>query len=70
MNRTNLKRYVLYTDDWFGKKGYLDKDGYVTSKLENAMFISSRELVSYEYINLDEPRQWNIKEVIINLKVI
>lgn len=69
-NRANLTRYVLYTDDWLGKRGYLDKDGYVTEKLEEAMFISSRELVSYEYTKLDEPKLWHIKEVIINLRVV
>ena len=70
MNRANLTRYVLYTDNWLGKRGYLDKDGYVTEKLEEAMFISSRELVSYEYTKLDEPKLWHIKEVIINLRVV
>lgn len=69
-NRANLTRYVLYTDNWLGKRGYLDKDGYVTEKLEEAMFISSRELVSYEYTKLDEPKLWHIKEVIINLRVV
>lgn len=70
MNRANLTRYVLYTDNWLGKRGYLDKDGYVTEKLEEAMFILSRELVSYEYTKLDEPKLWHIKEVIINLRVV
>lgn len=69
-NRANLTRYVLYTDNWLGKKGYLDKDGYVTEKLEEAMFISSCELVSYEYTKLDEQKLWHIKEVIINLRVV
>ena len=69
-NRANLTRYVLYTDNWLGKRGYLDKDGYVTEKLEEAMFISSRELVSYEYTKMDEPKLWHIKEVIINLRVV
>lgn len=70
MNRANLTRYVLYTDNWLGKRGYLDKDGHVTEKLEEAMFISSRELVSYEYTKLDEQKLWHIKEVIINLRVV
>ena len=68
--KVNLTMYVLYTEDWFGKKGYLDKDGYVTKKLEDAMFMRSKELVMYEYDILDNPSVWQIKEVIINLRVV
>ena len=70
MNRANLTRYVLYTDNWLGKRGYLDKDGYVTERLENAMFICSKELAMYEHESLDNPSAWHIKEVIINLRVV
>lgn len=69
-SRANLTRYVLYTDDWFGESGYLDKDGYVTEKLENAMFICSKELAMYEHESLDNPSAWHTKEVIINLRVV